>query len=318
MQEKVIVIILNYNQNHYTLKCIDSILESNYSNYEILLVDNGSNEENYKELKDKLPINSKINFQKIELNKGYVGGINYALEQGSKLEPVFYLIMNNDTILDENAIREFVSTVHKFDYKSIITGKVYHYDDPKRFQDLGYSLINKKKLKFNRIGLNEIDNGQFDTVSERDMLDDIFWLFPHKLYIEIGGYSNYFWFNSEQADFAMRAKKIGYKLIYQPKAKIWHKGSVSIGGREDNPRLVYWAVQGSLIFRFRNLSTLDFIAFFITNIINIFGSYMKRMFFKKSTTVEKKMAYAKIIALIFFIKWLFIRKENIGYNPFDK
>ena len=40
-----------------------------------------------------------------------------------------------------------------------------------------------------------------------DHLDDIFWLVPVKLYLEIGGYSTYFWFNYEQADFALSAKK---------------------------------------------------------------------------------------------------------------
>ena len=42
---KVLIITLNYNQSEYTLKCIDSILMSDYDNFSILLIDNGSSEE---------------------------------------------------------------------------------------------------------------------------------------------------------------------------------------------------------------------------------------------------------------------------------
>ena len=47
MNKKVVVITLNYNQNDYTIKCINSLLNSNYNNFNILLIDNGSTEENY-------------------------------------------------------------------------------------------------------------------------------------------------------------------------------------------------------------------------------------------------------------------------------
>ena len=46
------------------------------------------------------------------------------------------------------------------------------------------------------------------------------------------------------------AHEKGYKLLYTPDAKLWHKGSASIGGRNFNPVLAYWNMQSSLILKY--------------------------------------------------------------------
>ena len=56
----VTIITLNYNQIEFTLKCVESILQSRYDNFKLILIDNGSSEENYIKLKNLLPKNSSI------------------------------------------------------------------------------------------------------------------------------------------------------------------------------------------------------------------------------------------------------------------
>ena len=312
------LITLNYNQNEYTLKCIESILKSDYVDFKIILVDNGSTHDNFEILKKSLPIDSRLKLYRINENRGYVGGINYGLKEGNKLNPDYFLILNNDTILDKNAINELKYTCEKYINKTIVSGKVYHYDEPNKLQDVGYSYRNKKSLYFNRIGLNEDDINQYDQIAERDMLDDVFWLFSAVLYNKIGGYSPYFWFNAEQADFALRAKKEGYKLIYTPGAKLWHKGSVSIGGRDKNPKLAYWHIQSTLIFRYRHLSKIEFIKQYFKIVVNIFASYVKEISECISgNKIDFNYPKAKLMGLNYFNKWLIFRNKNIGYDPFN-
>ena len=315
--EKTVIIILNYNQNDYTLKCIDSILKSSYKNFLLLAIDNGSTKENQDQLMHKLPKDERLLFKVVKENSGYVGGINFGLKEGAKLRPDNFLIMNNDTILDEKAIEELLKTYKKFQKKAIVTGKVYHYDDPKRLQFVGSRYLNKRLLIREALGVDELDEGQFDVIEERDMLDDIFWMFPSELYKRIGGYSPYFWFNSEQADFALRAKKEGYKLVYTPYAKLWHKGSVSIGGRDYNPRLAYWTVQSKLILKYLHLSRIDFLGFYINTLYSILRTFIKSIVhrFEKKEDLSK-YALAKYKGLMYFNKWLLKRNENTGYNPF--
>lgn len=313
----VSVITLNYNQNNYTIKCVKSILKSKSIELKITLIDNGSTDENYENLLKRLPKDSRLKLYRLINNRGYVGGINFGLNESKKINASYVLILNNDTLLDKNAIDSLIDTCNMYNQKAIVTGKVYHYETPKKLQDVGYSYRNKSSLQFNRIGLNEVDEGQFEQICERDMLDDVFWLFSMKLYDEIGGYSPYFWFNAEQADFALRAKNKGYKLIYTPKAMLWHKGSVSIGGRDRNPKLAYWHIQSTLIFRYLHLSKYQFFKQYIKIIINIMISYIKTILSKKNgNKINFNYSYAKLKGLLYFNKWVFVKNENTGFDPF--
>lgn len=318
MNYKVVIITLNFNQKGYTLNCIESLLNSNYNNFKVLLIDNGSTEDNYQELFKLLPKNDNLIFERIDKNIGYVGGVNFGLEIAAKLSPDYFMIINNDILIDNEAINELVHTCIEFNNKAIVTGKVYHFNKPNVIQDIGYSFNNKNELTFNKIGIDEIDLGQFDHISERDLIDDIFWLFPEKLYKDIGGYSTYFWFNAEQADFALRAKNKGYKLIYTPKAKLWHKGSVSIGGRDTNPKLAYWHIQSTLIFRYIHLKKVPFINQYFKIIISITASYFTAIRKKiKGGDLNLHYPNAKLRGLMYFNRWIFIRNDNKGINPFS-
>lgn len=312
----VLIITLNYNQNNYTLKCIGSILKSKYYNFKILLIDNGSEPNTFKNLKNELPNDKRLILHRINNNRGYVGGINYGLEEGAKLKPDYFLIMNNDTILDPTAISALISACRKYEDKAIVSGKVYHYDDPNRLQYIGSRLINPKTLKYERMGDNEIDKGQYDVIAERDLLDDIFWLIPVELYRKIGGYSRYFWFNGESADYALNAIKNNFKLVYTPHAMLWHKGSLSIGGRSNNPRMVYWQIQSTLIFRYLHLSRINFLIFYIGVIYQIIFTYTKAIIkFTLGRKQNFKTIYASLKGLAYFNSWVFNKKQNTGKEP---
>jgi GT2 family glycosyltransferase len=68
-------------------------------------------------------------------------------------------------------------------------------------------------------------------------------------------YTNY-WAYWEETDLCFRAKKAGYKVIYIPTSKIWHKVASSIGG-ENNPKREYFLNRNRLLFAKRNLNFGD-------------------------------------------------------------
>ena len=319
MKDLVVIIILNYNQNDYTIDCVNSLLESKYDNFRILLIDNGSVPSNVEDFEQRLPSDSKLHLHKIKNNVGYVRGTNSGFKIASEWSPDYFMVMNNDTIIDNNSIGVFVETCKEFDNKAIVTGKVYHYDEPSKLQFIGYELKNEKSLTYSQLGKDVEDKGQFDEIVERDMIDDIFGLFPFSLYQSIGGYSDYFWFSAEQADFALRAKSQGYKLIYTPHAKLWHKGSVTIGGRDRNPKMAYWHTQGTLIFRFRHLSTWRFVKEYFRIAFSVLSSFLSTLM-SNIKGGDKSYDYpkAKLAGLSYFNKWIFTREINSGESPFDK
>jgi GT2 family glycosyltransferase len=316
--KKVVVITINYKQNLYTLKCIESLLTSNYPDFEILLIDNGANIENHQQLKSSLPEDTRIHLRYLEKNRGYVGGVNYGLVEAEKLVAEYILIMNNDTYVDENSISELVRTSQAYKDKAIVTGKVFDYDNKLKIQTLGFKYTNKNTLKFSSIGNNDIDNkGLFEKIEERDLIDDQFWLFPLKLYTEIGGYSEYFFWAYEQADFALRAKAVGYKLIFTPKAHLWHRLHGALNSTEYNAAYCYWDTQSELIFKFIHTRTIFFIMIYVGFCIRILRTFIKSMIFlitQKGTIF--KYASARLLGFLYFNRWILLRNKNSGYNPY--
>ena len=313
MTSSVLVITLNYNQVDYTISCIQSILTSDYENFNICLIDNGSSEENYNELKQNIPNDSRIALHRIEKNRGYVGGVNYGLEEGAKLNPDYIIIMNNDTIIDFKSISELVKTSKKWSDKVIVTGKIYYYDSPNIIQTVGFKFKNKRTFTTTTIGKGELDTGQYETEYERDLIDDVFWLFPANLVKEIGLYPDCYGFGYEQADWALKAKKIGYRLIFNPNAKLLHKENATVG-QKVSPFKTYWYVQGHLMFQWKYISKIAFIQCYLLTILEIIAAFYYGFLRIFSKSIEKRFAGIKLLAFIRFHLWLILKMSNEKYN----
>lgn len=315
-KQEVIIITLNYNQSDMTIECLNSILNADFENYKILLIDNGSRNEEFMKL-DYFSENSKVILERISKNCGYVGGINFGMKVGLKYDPKYFLIMNNDTIIANNAISELVKTADKYEQNAIVSGKIYHFDQPNVIQHTGSNFIDKRYLKETYPGKDEKDIGQCDKEEERDMLDDIFWLLPVEVYNQIGGYSNHFFLYAEQADYALRAKMVGVKLIYTPKAKLWHKASTTTGGgNRYAPSVNFWRNKSSIIYLFRNTKKIYFINYILNTLPKLFIKHLLNILKLRKST-DPKSDYAALVGHLSGIKWTFRKREESGHNPFN-
>lgn len=313
MNSSILIITINYNQTDFTVQCVKSILYSEYKNFRILLVDNGSSKENYKELKQNIPHDPRIEVHRLEINKGYVGGVNFGLRESKKLDADYIIIMNNDVIIDPRAISELVKTCKKWDNKAIVTGKCYYYDNPGMIQTVGFKFKNKKTLTTYKIGEGELDKGQYDEEAERDLIDDVYWLFPSGLVNTIGLYPNYYGFGYEQADWALAAKKNGYHLIYAAQAKLWHKVNGTVGINL-SPYKIYWSLQGLLMFQWKYISKIAFIQCYLLTILEIIAAFyyeVRRLF---SNSTETRFPFIKVIAFIRFHFWLIFKMDKDKFN----
>ena len=97
------IIILNYNAGDLLLDCISSILNSNYKNFEIIVVDNVSNDQSHKKCKEQFP---DITLIENSENLGYCEGNNVGLR---KAHGDFVAILNPDTIVEPNWLDELLS-----------------------------------------------------------------------------------------------------------------------------------------------------------------------------------------------------------------
>jgi GT2 family glycosyltransferase len=223
---KVVVLILSYNGKYLLEEAISSYLENDYPNFKVIVIDNGSRDGTLEFVKTRFP---NVEVLRTEKNLGYSGGLNLGLEyvfNGSNAD--YALVTNNDVRIDKKAISALVEVAETDEKIGFVTGKVYYYDCPATLQTVG------KKEDFIRwngdhIGQGEEDKGQHDDICERCFVDDIYTLVSGYLYRHIGGYNPSFFLQGEEYDWQARAKKLGYRIMYTPHAKLWHKESMTIG-----------------------------------------------------------------------------------------
>lgn len=280
---KVNVLILSYNGKHLLEEAISSYLKNDYPDFEVFVIDNGSRDGTFVYLKKNFP---QIKVVRTEKNLGYSGGLNLGLEFAFDINNADYaLISNNDVKIDRRAITELVEVAETDAKIGFVTGKVYYYDKPNILQTVGKK---EDPIRWNgdHIGNKEEDRGQYDTISQRHFIDDIFTLVRRELYVHIGGYDTMFFIESEEYDWQARAKKLGYKIMYTPYAKLWHKVSMTIG--KASALKAYYDARNPMLVILLHKSPQFFKKYF--------WLHLRKDIFRDSLVSLKQINFAKAIA----------------------
>ena len=297
---KVTVLILSYNGKELLKDSVSSYLSNDYPNFEVVVIDNGSSDGTKEFVEREFPQAKVI---RLEKNRGYSGGFNFGLEyafdkNGSK----YAIITNNDVKADSKVISELVKVAEMDDMNGFVTGKVYYFDQPDTLQTVGKK---EHPVYWNggHIGSKEKDTGQYEEITERYFADDIYTLVSKKMYDEVGAYDTNFLFQSEEYDWQARAKNKGYKIMYAPGAKIWHKESMTIG--KQSPFKAFYDARNPMVVVMK-YKPADFFKRF-------FWQYFKYNILKNSLVRIKKLRpkVAWNIWMGFFsgLKWGFQNKK---------
>ena len=125
-QKKVAIVLVNYNGLKDTIECVKSIKESTYSDYQIIIVENDSNDKEEIKGNEYLNENTMILFSKC--NMGFSGGNNLAIKYALENNYEYVLLLNNDTTVDKEFLRYLIEASVEYD-AGIVTGNIYFYYD---------------------------------------------------------------------------------------------------------------------------------------------------------------------------------------------
>lgn len=222
----VYIIVLTWNGKKDTLECLHSLKKVTYDNFRILVVDNASSDGTKVETEKLFPDTEYIlNQTNLRFAGGNNVGIDYALDKGAD----YILLLNNDTTVAENFLDELVDTLTRSSNIGVVGPKMYYHSGPNHIWYAG-GKIEWWKGWISHIGVREIDNGQYDQKQETDFVSGCCILVKREVIEKIGKLDTAYYIYGEDVDWCIRASRAGFKIIYQPDAKIWHKLSVSTGG----------------------------------------------------------------------------------------
>ena len=213
----VSVIIPTHNRKEKLIRLVESIVNSSYpkEKLEIIVVDDASTDGTYKEIKRKFP---EVKVIRNERELFLANSRNIGIKNSSG-KYIFFI--DDDNVVDRNCIFELIKTLENDQKIGIAAPTMYYYKQPRRIWCTG---IKRSKISSltTKIGADEIDQGQFnDPIESVDVLNAF--MIKREIINKVGLFNGKdFPIHYDEADFGERVRRVGYKIVFNPKAKVWH------------------------------------------------------------------------------------------------
>ena len=272
----VYVIIVNFNGLEYTKRCLESLAKAKYSNFEILVVDNGSEEAESEILKRLFP--NLLRLIKLKENVGFAAGTNvgisYALEEGAK----YFFLLNNDTIVDSDVLEDLVAFADKDPKIGIVGPKIFVLRNGKQ-TNLVQSLGAKVNLYLGETSpiKGKMHQGRFDEPFSVDYVSGCAMLVKRNVIEDLGFLDPRYFMYVEEVDYCLRARRRGFQIWGVPKARIWHRGEASVSDLQK----LYYRISSLIVFERMHAPKSGLIVFILCLAFVRIPILSTRLFLKK-------------------------------------
>ncbi|HID53264.1 MAG TPA: glycosyltransferase family 2 protein [Anaerolineae bacterium] len=229
------IIIPHMNGKDLLQDCLDALRRQTFTDFEVLIVDNGSTDGSQEFVRTHYP-----EAQVIELgrNYGFTGACNRGWEAS---QGEFVILLNNDTEADPNWLAEVVGAFRRHPQAGIVASKMLLFDERDRFHTAG-DFYRLDGIPGNR-GVWQKDEGQYNDEERVFSACGGAAAYRRAMLEEIGFLDDDFFFSCEDVDMGWRANLAGWQTIYAPTAVVYHKlkatgGSVT-GSYYDGRNFLY-------------------------------------------------------------------------------
>jgi GT2 family glycosyltransferase len=237
---KVNIVVLNYNGKNVLKKCLSGLFCLYYSNLEVVVVDNGSNDGSLEAARLDFP---RATFIKNEQNLGFSAGNNVGIKYSLEKKADFVLLLNNDTEVEKNFLSKLVESALANEAVGIFSPLIFSSDRSAVWFSGGK--IDWLKMRT----AHKKDQIKSDFASS-DFISGCAMFIRAAVFAKIGLLDEDFFLYWEDTDFSVRAKRAGFSLLVVANSWIYHLEK----SEENKPKKVYWLVLSGLIFFRKNAS----------------------------------------------------------------
>jgi GT2 family glycosyltransferase len=240
---RVAVVVLNYNGKALAEKSLRSVMNSPYANKDIILVDNASTDGSVEYLRALFP---SIFILECPVNLGLVGGRNCGFREAIRRGDDYILSLDNDAHIDAHLIEELVAVAASDPRIGVLGPKTFADDGSGKLQCTG-GRINYTQNVTSERGAGESDRGQYDRIEDMDYFPCCGFMARREVFERLNCLDeNFAGCGHDDTDFCTRAVRLGFRVVYVPRAVMWHLGSATIGGY--SPRKKYSEAVNSVYF----------------------------------------------------------------------
>lgn len=221
MNPRVSVVILNWNGRRYLEDCLSSLQDQTFTDFEIILVDNGSTDGSVEWVAERFP---QVQVIRNETNVGFAAGNNQAI-RASQSE--FVATLNNDTRVEPDWLAMLIAAAEEDPTVGMCASKMLFADRPE--------IINSTGINLDPIGIAwDRRGGEPDDRQETEPVE-VFGpcagaaLYRRAMLDQIGVFDERFFAYLGDVDLAWRARLAGWRCLYVPHARVYHVHSATAG-----------------------------------------------------------------------------------------
>lgn len=224
------VIIVNWNGREYLPACLDSLLEQSCTDFETIVVDNGSRDGSLELLRDSYPWARVV---PLAGNTGFAGGNNagLAVSRGK-----YIVTLNNDTRVERDWLAELIAPAEARAEVGMVASRICSWDEPDLIDSLGVAVCpdgmsrgSRRRSRYSTLSLDKFEEILFPSACaalyRREMID------------RIGFFDDDFFAYCEDTDLGLRGRLAGWGAVLARDALVYHRYSRS--GGEFSPFKLY-------------------------------------------------------------------------------
>ena len=247
---EIIVALLNWNNSEETIGALKSLDKVGYDNFNVLIVDNGSEDDSVDILKTfvRSVKSYKAHFVLNKHNKGFAGGCNTALQWCVKQNKEYILFLNNDTEVDTRFLSLLVEQAKEKPDGAMFSPSIYFYD--KRDVLWFGGKTHTSLLKMNKGMKSSLFKKKLPknaSIAELEFASGCAILCRTEVIKRVGGFDEKFFLYFEDVDLSFRVRKTGYTVYWVPQSAIYHKVSATTLPKLGSPLVHYYDVRNALL-----------------------------------------------------------------------
>ena len=233
---KVTIIVVNFNGLPYVDDCVASVLRTNYSHFDLVLVDNDSKDGSLDHVLNSFGYDQKLRVLANNRNLGYAKANN----MGAAIASSKYLVfLNPDTVVRPNWLKPLVDIFETTNDVAATQSKLLLARDRRTLDSCGH-MLTQLGLTVD-VGAGELDSGQFDRVFSIFSAKGAAFAVRNQVFKKVGGFDPDFFLLREESDLCWRMWLVGYRVLFVPESVVFHVGGATFRELgEERKRKVIW------------------------------------------------------------------------------